>query len=231
MGDEATAIATNDFQRPKSLTQVVLEHIRTSIIDGEFRLGDAVSEKAVAATLGISKTPVREAFLQLKAEGLIAVVPQTGTFVFAPSALEVQDVCELREVLELAALKLACQRSRAALVASLGAVVDRMGHAQATDDLKEYRRLDGEFHRALFDHCRNQALANAYASIAFKIQALRPRLSVDQDRIDASYHEHVAMLDLISSDEIKHCRALLARHIGKTKRSYLAIIAENPGLR
>lgn len=231
MTDDPAATASNDFQRPKSLTQVVLEHIRTSIIDGEFRLGDAVSEKVVAAALGISKTPVREAFLQLKAEGLIAVVPQSGTFVFAPSALEVQDVCELREVLELAALNFACQRSRPALVTALRVVVDRMGQAQAADDLKAYRRLDGEFHRALFDHCGNQALANAYASIAFKIQALRPRLSVDQDRIDASYHEHVAMLDLVSRDEIKRCRALLARHIGKTRRSYLAIIAGNPVVR
>ena len=68
--------------RPKSLTELVVDELRTRIIDGRLRLGEALSENTLAAELGISKTPVREALLQLKLERLVDVLPQRGTYVF-----------------------------------------------------------------------------------------------------------------------------------------------------
>ena len=86
--------------RPKSLTEMVVEELRKRIIDGRMQLGAALSENALAADLGISKTPVREALLQLKLERLVDVLPQRGTYVFRMAPDQVAMIRELREVLE-----------------------------------------------------------------------------------------------------------------------------------
>jgi DNA-binding GntR family transcriptional regulator len=69
--------------------------------------------------LGISKTPVREALAQLRVDGLVTSAPQAGTFVFTLSALEVVEICELRQTLEAAALRLAMERNRNRLIQGL----------------------------------------------------------------------------------------------------------------
>ena len=85
--------------RPKSLTEIVVCELRKRIIYGRLQLGEALSENALAAELGISKTPVREALLQLKLERMVDVLPQRGTYVFRMAADQVIMISELREIL------------------------------------------------------------------------------------------------------------------------------------
>src|SRR5690606_5401144 len=85
--------------RPKSLKEMVADELRMRIIDGRLQLGAGLSENGLAAELGISKTPVREALLQLKQEGLVEVQPQRGTYVFRMAAEQVVMISELREIL------------------------------------------------------------------------------------------------------------------------------------
>ena len=110
------------IQRPASLTEIALQQVRTAIIEGTLPLGSAISEGQLAASLGISKTPVREALAQLRMEGLVTIVPQSGTFVFTLSATEVVEICELRQTLEAAALRLALERNRSRLIDGLAEV-------------------------------------------------------------------------------------------------------------
>jgi DNA-binding GntR family transcriptional regulator len=112
--------------RPKSLTELVVDELRTRIIDGRLRLGEALSENTLAAELGISKTPVREALLQLKLERLVDVSPQRGTYVFRLAADEVVMISELREILETAAARGAVERSHGALVARMSEIYSAM---------------------------------------------------------------------------------------------------------
>lgn len=98
--------ALKQIERPKSLSETAAQYIRRAITKGQFGLGQPISESALTASLGISKTPVREALAQLKMEGLVNIFPQKGTFVFTLSEKEVMDICELRYTLEGTALKL-----------------------------------------------------------------------------------------------------------------------------
>ena len=83
--------------RPRgSLTTETLREIRRRIVEGELQLGEALSEAALAALLGVSKTPVREALVQLKREGLVAIYPQRGTFVFQVDKDMVRDLCDFK---------------------------------------------------------------------------------------------------------------------------------------
>src|SRR5919204_2437086 len=82
------------IERPKSLAETVLAHLRSSIVHGDLELGQPLSERQLADELGVSKTPVREALAQLRNEGLVLIYPQRGAFVFTLSAREVAELCE-----------------------------------------------------------------------------------------------------------------------------------------
>jgi DNA-binding GntR family transcriptional regulator len=211
-------------QRPASLAEQAAEAIRTGIIRGEFQLGEALSETALAIKLGISKTPVREAFLRLKTEGLVDIQPQRGTFVFDMTSEEVGELGELREVLEIAAARLAMKRRRKALAEALDDVVARMRDALKAADVLEYRTLDDAFHKRIIEHAGNGLLQASYETIAFRIQALRNRLSLDPVLNKHSFGEHREIAALIGAGETSRASACLSDHIRATQVNYLRIV-------
>jgi DNA-binding GntR family transcriptional regulator len=216
--------------RPKSLTELVVDELRTRIIDGRLRLGEALSENTLAAELGISKTPVREALLQLKLERLVEVLPQRGTYVFRVAADQVVMISELREILEVAAAAAAVERNHAPLVTRMGRILDDMRLAHDAGDNVAYRTLDGEFHQAIIDLCGNNYIKDAYSQIGFRIQALRSRLSNDAELNRRSFKDHRDMLKLVKAREVKPLQRLVREHIEQTKQSYLDVLERRDGL-
>lgn len=214
--------------RPKSLTEMVLDELRSRIVSGAFQLGMALSENVLAAELGISKTPVREALLRLKLEGLVDIQPQRGTFVFQLDARQVTQIGELRETLEVQALQLALQRNRMALVQALGECFREMRAAYAAGDTEAYRRTDARFHDCIIEHSGNEFFRIAYGLIGFRVQALRGRLTRETLLNDASFREHEAILEGIRADDFTGARRLLVRHIENTRQTYLQVLAGAP---
>jgi DNA-binding GntR family transcriptional regulator len=215
---------TRHLRRAKSLTEQAADEIRARIVFGAVELGSSLSENMLAAELGVSKTPVREALLQLKSEGLVSIQPQRGSFVFDMSASEVVQLGDLRETLELAALRLAVEHDRAGLVEALRDIVAKMRKALDRNDAVEYRKLDAEFHRAFFDHSGNVYLLASYLGIAFRIQALRSRLSADPMLNRSSYTDHEKLLQLVETGKTDAALALLSTHVGGTTEDYAATI-------
>lgn len=208
------------IKRSKSLTEMVLEELREAIVTGQFRLGEPLSEIQLASSMGTSKTPVREAFAKLKIEGLVTVVPQSGTFVFTLSSLEVAKLCECRLILENAAFELALQRNKLRFIDNLNTVVEKMKDAHQRNDIKEYLRLDTEFHAQLFFSCDNQYLSDAYSLIEGKIAALRTHLSSLPQHTQLSYEEHIEFIDAITSGATEQAKVVLEKHIGRSKETY-----------
>lgn len=212
------------LQRAKSLTEQAVEQIRSRIVGGEFELGAPLSENTLAAELGVSKTPVREALLRLKMDGLVSIVPQRGTVVFDMTAREIRELGELRETLELAALRLAAGRNRTALVRTLDKIVAAMGGALADDYSVLYRNLDADFHEAFFEHCGNRYFLSTYESFAFRVKALRTRLSIDSALNRSSFRDHQAIAALIDSGAVSEAVERLSTHVRSTIEQYVAII-------
>jgi DNA-binding GntR family transcriptional regulator len=210
--------------RPKSLTEMVADEVRTRIIDGRIRLGAGLSENSLAAELGISKTPVREALLQLKQEGLVQVQPQRGTYVFRLEAEQVIMISELREVLELAAAKAALTRNGATLAERMSELCAEMRDAFEADDRIAYRKLDGAYHEAIIDLCGNDYIRNAYRQISFCVAALRSRLSNEVQLNKLSLADHREMLRLVKARDAAAFTKLLRAHINHTKQSYLDVL-------
>ena len=212
--------------RPKSLTELVVDELRARIIDGRLRLGAALSENTLAADLGLSKTPVREALLQLKLERLVEVLPQRGTYVFRLAADQVAPITELREVLELAALRAAMSRNRGALIDALAEITEAMAEALKLDDTVGYQRLDGQYHQAIIDLSGNPYFSDAYGQIGFRIQALRSRLSNEARLNRLSMKDHRALLKLIKAADDSGVEILMRAHINNTKQQYLEILEQ-----
>jgi DNA-binding GntR family transcriptional regulator len=222
------ASAHAQLERPRSLTDLAEERIRTLIVSGAFSLGEQLSEAQLAAQLGISKTPVREALLRLRMDGLIDIQPQRGTFVFSLTPEEVDEICRYRELVEVAALGLAMQARLKDLVATLDANVAAMKRAHDRHDRRAIPALDQAFHQAIVDHCDNTYLKQAYLLASTKIIALRSRLPEENERVDHCQENHAAIVKLVRTGRVADAQKALAFHIRDTRDSYLAASGHAP---
>src|SRR5437868_2432631 len=102
-----------------SMTSDAFDRIRDAIVSGGLEFGEPLSETQIAKALGMSKAPVRAAFIELRDKGLVTVVPQSGTYVFSPTADDVRTMSEFRAVLENQALREAIKLRRAAVLTRL----------------------------------------------------------------------------------------------------------------
>lgn len=209
------------IEKPKSLTELVVDRLRQSIISGIYGLGEPLSESRIAADLGTGKGPVRRAIVQLQIEGVVRVVPQSGTFVFTMGANEIEKLNESRLVLEEAALKLAVSKNREKLAARLAEIYEGMARAKKKGDVHAYLALDMEFHTAILAHCDNSYLADAYGLVATKSAALRTHLlSFKPTHTDLSFDEHGIISEAVLEGNVKLAIKTLRTHVDRGTNAY-----------
>lgn len=212
---------SDPVERPKSLTDLAVERIRNAIVNGPLQFGEALSESVLASMLGMSKTPVREALLRLRLEGLVVIHPQRGTFVFQLDETEVGHICQFRSMIECEALADAMKYQHADLVKSLDACLDDMAAAFANADHSAFPRLDTEFHNALVAHCENSYLKAAFNLVSAQITALRYRLPVENDQVTHCQDNHRVVVDAIRNLDTRRAQTILRGHIQSTRDAYL----------
>lgn len=208
------------IKRPGSITGEVAGRLRQAIISGDLALGEDLSERQLAEKLGVSKTPVREALAQLRLEGLVRASPPRGVTVFTLSAEEIREMCELRQALEVAAMRLAMERNPKSLVAALEEVLKQMTAALARGDLKAYLAADTLFHLRFIENCGNRHLLETYRMHIGKIAALRTHLAQKPQHTSMSFQEHKQMVEKLSAGDVAGSLAVLDRHIDRTKTTY-----------
>ena len=145
-----------------SLTRSAFERIRDAIVSGRLEFGEHFSETQIAKALGMSKAPVRAAFMELRDKGLVTIVPQSGTYVFSPTEEDVRTLSHFRGLLENEAVREAIKRNPASLLAKLDEAIFRMKRAMAAQDWEMYRKADSFYHLAFLEECDNRYLLNAY---------------------------------------------------------------------
>jgi DNA-binding GntR family transcriptional regulator len=181
-----------------SLGARVTDRLRRAIIDGELELGDALSEDKLATALGVSRSPVKEAFALLEQQGLIDVQPQRGTFVFLPTHEDTVNLCEFRKTIEVEAVRLAMMRRRDETLNAMRAAAKDMIEACDAGDALE--------------NCGNPYLVNAYHLVAGKVAALRSHRSSLPARKFSSA-EHLVIVELLETDRIPEALQHLSTHI------------------
>ncbi|CUH45540.1 GntR family transcriptional regulator [Ruegeria atlantica] len=208
------------LERPKSLRELALEHLRNSIIDGSLKMGQILSERKISEELGVSKSPVREALAQLRDEGLVSIEPQKGARVFSLSESEVTQICDFRQAIETAAFELALSRDPEGLADGMARVVKDMARARSRRDEKEYLALDTAFHQLIFEHAGNDYLTASYTRYIGKIAALRTHLSKLPQHTELSFEEHQKIAVAVRQGDMAKIKLLLVEHIDRTRQAY-----------
>lgn len=192
------------------------------VLSGDLPGGHLLSEGEIAERLGMSRTPVREAFLRLQAEELLRLIPKRGAVVVPVSVGEADDVLDAREAVETAAVRRLLRRPDdvAEAVALLRVALERQrAHAEA-GDLAAVAVADEAFHRTIVDAGGNRLTARFYAGLAdrqrrMSMHALGPR----PDRVAVVLDEHAALVDAIEAGDAARFAALLPAHLDGTHRA------------
>jgi DNA-binding GntR family transcriptional regulator len=201
-----------------------LAYVKKQVLSGAFPGGELISEGEVADTLNMSRTPVREAFLRLEAEGLLRLYPQRGALVVPVSPGEVRSVMEARLVLEqFAAGKVAAlgQAQRDAVFAEMQAILRQQQQAvDASVDFNEFLDADRAFHTALVDAAANPILGSVYASLRDRqMRMVGESVIQTTGRIETILNEHRRIAEAVRAGDVDGALEAVERHLLSTRRA------------
>ena len=219
-GSVAAALPRVERQR---LHDTVVDHLRRFIVEGVLEPGRKLNERELCETLGISRTPLREALKVLAAEGLIEISPNRGASVSKMSEAELREMFELMSGLEAFSGELACERITAAEIAEIKALHYAMLACRAQNDLAGYYSRNQAIHDKINEAARNSALRQTYISVNRRLQALRFRSNYQITKWDRAIHDHAEMLEALDARDGKRLASILRHHLLEKRDAVLQI--------
>ena len=133
----------------RSLRIRVFNAIENAILDGEYKDGDSLNELRLSKELGVSRTPVREALMQLELEGLVRNVPNKGAVVVGVTDQDIHDIYEIRKRIEGLASRLCAESITDDELRALEQIVDLQEFYLLKNDTEQIWKLDGDFHKII----------------------------------------------------------------------------------
>lgn len=219
----SSSILNFDQNQLKPLREKIASVIRDSIIMGKLKSGAKLAEPEVAASLGVSRTPLREAFLQLESEGFLTVSPRKGAIVSELSLKDAQETFVIKGTLEALAARLAIPNLTKEKISSLIELNDKMDDiAQSNSkDYESFLDLNGQFHQIISDSCGNEKLTK-YITV-FRNQTLRYNFIYHalSSHLGDSVKEHKSIIGAIQQANYDEVENLLKSH-GEHARSALS---------
>lgn len=185
---------------------------------------EALSERALANQLSMSRVPVREAIKALENEGILVVLPRRGIHVRRLTIAQVRELYDVREALEGMAARLCADRGGHEAMRACRRKLENLAQARPLDHAA-IQRSSAAFHRILFQLCGNAQLRSMYRAVEPQI-ALNLRLTAlhDHDRIEQAVHEHIAVAKAIEAGNGRRAEALARRHMQNGKRARIRIL-------
>ncbi len=197
------------LDRP-NISQNVAEVLREMIFTGELKPGSAVNEVALAAKLGVSRTPLREALCALVAEKAIDQIPRRGFFVRPLSITEAAEIYSIRQVLDVAALREAVLPSKRALD-ELDEINERLRAAQSA---REAIRLDDEWHFALLSGCTNKTLMELIHHLVLRTHRYELGVMGRPEVLEGATKAHKAIVKALRNENLDKACELLSENLG-----------------
>lgn len=201
----------------------LLEEIRT----GRLRPGERLTETDIAARLGISRTPVREAIRLLESDGLVTHTPRVGATVRSLDHAEITELYEMRAVLEGTAARFAARAAYDSETAELEAINREM--TGATGDVARLYALNLRFHAVLLDAARNRFLVRAVQSIQKALLILGPSTMEESGRAERAIAEHAGIIAALKAHDGAAAEQAMRDHIDAAHRARLDQMRGNRG--
>jgi GntR family transcriptional regulator, rspAB operon transcriptional repressor len=205
----------------ESVSQSVYRELFNRILTGELPPGSVVSEKQLAETLGVSRTPVHNAVLQLVKDGLVTQEANHRPVIGRVSEADVEEIFDMRRLLEGEAARRAASRMDRATLARLRAAADELAKkGKRSGALARWADFDAQFHEALAAACDSSRLAADIRRYRMVHHALN-RLRMTEDLIPQALQEHVAILAGLESRDAERAAAAMDEHLREWKAFYL----------
>jgi DNA-binding GntR family transcriptional regulator len=211
----------------RTLWQRVHEHLRDDIISGRRPPGSELHELALAGSLGVSRGPIREALGRLATEGLVTIRPRRGAVVRALSSAEFIEAYQVREALEMMAVRLAVPKLTADDIAAMERLIEEMASRAEAGDVQGFFDANTEFHQRFFEVADNRMLAELYRQLRGQIDRHRFRSLELRGDLRRSIDEHRAMLWAARTGDVERAVRLTSDHI---RVPQIQLLVEDHGL-
>jgi DNA-binding GntR family transcriptional regulator len=218
------------------LSDVVTDDLREAIVDHELEPGRRISEDELAAQMGVSRGPIREALARLEREGLITLERHRGARVASWSEQDIDEIYSMRSVLEGLAIEWACKNATVADLAAMDEVLTRYG--KMTDKQrtpKEVSKIDLEFHSALFASAHHDRLFKAWEVLRSQIHAFLVYTWSQDEKVNKEFlpkwgPDHLELLEIIRTKQSSKAKLLIHEHVERGAKRVSKHFKESPSV-
>jgi len=177
-------------------------------VDDEIRL----DERQLAADLGVSRTPIREAMARLEHEGLVRTVPRRGIFVVRKSKREIIEIVQAWAALESMAARLATANAGNDEIAALRRMFTTFEGGEVQAKLDEYSEVNIEFHQSIIRMSRNGVLISLAENLFTHMRMIRRKTIGEEDRADRSIRDHMHIIEALEARDTARAEELVRAH-------------------
>lgn len=203
----------------------VYRHLKHAFFEQVHPGGTLLNEGEVAAAVGVSRTPVREALLRLEAEGLVRLYPKKGALVLPMSAQDIDDVFAARSMVESFTAR-AAWAGRAALAPRLDEHLSRMRTFARQHATRDFAAADSDFHTAVVDAADNPVISRFYSGLRERQLCIGLAvIRLSPERMRRSIAEHAAIVDALRQGNRRAFTDLVATHTEDAHRTLLGMAA------
>jgi len=206
----------------KPLREIVFEHLRASIINGQLKPGERLMELQLADQLGVSRTPIREAIRKLELEGLVEMVPRKGAYVADLSIKDVLDVLEVRAYLEGLAARLAAERMVEDDIEELEFILHKFQESLKEGNTDKLIDLDNAFHEKIIKGSYNNKLIQIVQGLHEQVLRFRVMYFTETTSMDEVMEYHRAIFDAISNRNPDKAQHYAETHVEMIKEAILS---------
>lgn len=204
---------TKETKEKYSLRGRVFHQIRDDILSGKYKDREELKETAIGEEMGVSRTPVREAFRQLELEGLIEIIPNKGAYVTGITVKDVQDIYAIRSLLEGLAARWACEHITHEQVEAMEENIYLAKFHAAKGHNEQLADLDNQFHDILYTACNSKLLEHQLRDFHQYVIRIRRMTLSNKRRGEASNLEHEQLLEAIKSNDPDLAERVACQHM------------------
>ena len=202
-----------------SLSEKIYDILKSQIINEELRPGQRLLDDQLASTFGVSRTPVREALARLSNEGLVEIVSRSGAYVKKLTREDIEEIYEIRKVLEGLAARKAATFIADKQIEQLSLLFEKAKHS-GMDNCKAHIDLDVKLHDSILKSCHNKRLASIMANLYTLIHVFRIRVGKNKEKAEQALKDHEAILEAIKARDANKAEKMMMEHI-ETSKDYI----------
>lgn len=196
-----------------SLRGRVFHKLREDILNGKYKENDELREVAIGEELGVSRTPVREAFRQLELEGLIQIVPNKGAYVTGITRKDVQDIYMIRSLLEGLCARWATENITDEQMAEMEENIFLSKFHAEKGHYDQLAELDNRFHEIMYEACNSKMLEHQLRDFHQYVLRVRKKTLSNVSRGNKSNEEHEMIMEAIKAKDADRAEALANAHM------------------